>query len=625
MASIVKSKGKFSVRAHIGDAKTLLAFNIDKPGAKNLAGFTVQCQPKGGASYYLLNTLQFEKPGDHAQDTTQPANSSINAPYRKFRWLHVPGAAHSGIQPPYGPYTYTVTPRYFDDAEHMLPMDPDSAASVTVDVGPFSKGKVSLGFTRGFTQSQAFVHHFGIDATIAPSDRDLEFDTSADAGKNAQGQTFSFADEYEWSGFTARQQIFKLLNAVLTDKSLSVDIFAYDLNEPDVIAILLKLAAQGRIRMILDDAALHHSKPGAKTKSGKPAKATWEDQFETAFKKAAKKGSKLLRGHFGRYSHDKVFVVSKGGKAVKVLTGSTNFSVTGMYVNSNHVVVFDDPTVAATYGGVFEESWNDAVKKPPFVKSQYAGKKFTFKSTGVPQTEITYSPHGDDYALEVLGDLSDRIKQEGKKSKADGSVLFAVMQLDGSDSTVYQTLSDLHKEEDIFSYGISDTTAGIELYRPGVKDGILVTGKPTHTALPPPFDQVPNIGGVGHQVHHKFVVCGFNDDDAVVYFGSSNLASGGEKMNGDNLIAIHDGDIATAFAIEAVGLVDHFNFLDAYQTKSAAATGKKKKPKKPIKPTTGALTQAALTAKWYLDTDDKWTKSYFDSTDLHCADRLLFA
>src|SRR5205814_3038837 len=102
------------------------------------------------------------------------------------------------------------------------------------------------------------------------------------------------------------------------------------------------------------------------------------------------------------------------------------------------------------------------------------------------------------------------------------------------------------------------------------------------TVLPPPFDQVPNIGGVGHQVHHKFIVCGFNGTDPVVYCGSSNLASGGEELNGDNLLAIHDGDVATAFAIEAVGLVDHFNFIDRYATQSAKnnKVAKKNAPKK---------------------------------------------
>jgi hypothetical protein len=67
------------------------------------------------------------------------------------------------------------------------------------------------------------------------------------------------------------------------------------------------------------------------------------------------------------------------------------------------------------------------------------------------------------------------------------------------------------------------------------------------------------------------VVCGLNGGDPVVYCGSSNLASGGEAANGDNLLAIHDADVATAFAIEALGLVDHYNFLDRMANPKKAA------------------------------------------------------
>ena len=119
--------------------------------------------------------------------------------------------------------------------------------------------------------------------------------------------------------------------------------FAYDLNEPDVVSRLIKLAKRGAARVILDNAALHHN----------TTKPTPEDQFEKLFKAAAKAPADVLRGHFQRYSHDKIFIVSKGGKARKVMTGSTNLSVTGLYVNSNHVIVFDDPVVAGKYAEVF--------------------------------------------------------------------------------------------------------------------------------------------------------------------------------------------------------------------------------------------------------------------------------
>lgn len=624
MASVRKSKGAFTVRAHVGDAKTLLAFNLDKAGAKNLAGFTIHCQPKQGAGYYLLNQLQFEHPGDHAQDTALPPYSTFNAPIAKFRWLHVPGLAHQGLKPFFGPYTYTVTPRYFSNEHVLLPIDPGRSVAVKVDVRPFKKGSVTLGFTRGFTQSQAFVHHFGKNAPLVPADRGLVFDTSEEAGTSTKDGRFTFRDEFEWMGFTAREKIFSILEAVLADRSLHLDVLAYDLNEPDVVAILLKLAAKGRIRVVLDNAALHHTKPGAKTKSGKPKEPTWEDKFEAAFKKAKKKDAAILRGRFGRYSHDKIFIVSKNGKAKTVLTGSTNFSVTGLYVNSNHVLVIDDPKLAGTYLDLFEEIWKDKAKRAAFMRSAFPGRPYEFKSAGVPRTEVTFSPHAEEDALNILQGVADRIAKEGRKPKGKGSVLFAVMQLDGSDSTVYRTLAKVHRNRRIFSFGISDTTKGISLYKPGLAQGVLVTGKPAATVLPPPFDQVPNIKGFGHQVHHKFVVCGFNSDDAVVYCGSSNLASGGEEKNGDNLLAVHDTDIATAFAIEAVGLVDHFNFLDRYAAKAAQA-GKGKKKRAAKKPMPESKTQAAVSAGWFLYTNDWWTRSYYRQNDLHYWDREIFA
>ena len=58
------------------------------------------------------------------------------------------------------------------------------------------------------------------------------------------------------------------------------------------------------MRVILDNAALHH---------GKPAKP--EDQFETLFVESGDREAAILRGKFGRYAHDKVLIVSnKGGR-----------------------------------------------------------------------------------------------------------------------------------------------------------------------------------------------------------------------------------------------------------------------------------------------------------------------
>src|SRR5262249_17040581 len=125
------------------------------------------------------------------------------------------------------------------------------------------------------------------------------------------------------------------------------------------------------------------------------------------------------------------------------------------------------------------------------------------------------------FAGEILNGIVLRVAKEGKAAKRSGSVLFAIMQIDtgSAENPVYTALNEVHKSQTVFSFGISDRSDGIALYPLGKKTGVLVTGKPANTVLPPPFSQVPGVGS-GHQVHHKFVVCGFNGSDPVVYCGS---------------------------------------------------------------------------------------------------------
>jgi len=386
-------------------------------------------------------------------------------------------------------------------------------------------------------------------------------------------------------------------------------VFAYDFNEPDIAAALLKLAPSGRVRVILDNAALHHD----------TAKPKLEDQFATQFGAAAKDAAtQIQRGKFGRYAHDKVFVVRTKTGAIRVLTGSTNFSVTGMYVNSNHVLVYSDKAVAGKYAELFDEAWKDKVRAKAFVASAIATQSVHFAAAKTPDTEITFAPHAQQFAEQTLNALVTRVQLEGTRTDGKGSVLFACMDLSSGSGPVYPALRALHAQQNIFSYGISDNPGGIYLYSPRSKRGVLVTGKPTATKLPPPFNQVPGVG-IGHQVHHKFVVCGFNGSDPTVYCGSSNLALGGETANGDNLLCIRDGDVATVFAIEALTLVDHFDFLDRY----AAQSGDKAAVHSAAPPS--SKKDAADEAGWFLGVTDRWVDAYYDADDVHSVDRALFA
>ncbi|HEX6205341.1 MAG TPA: phospholipase D-like domain-containing protein [Solirubrobacterales bacterium] len=365
---------------------------------------------------------------------------------------------------------------------------------------------------------------------------------------------------------------------------------------------LLTLAEQGRVRVILDNAGLHHS-------AKKPKR---EDRFEERFEQAATGDAAIKRGNFRRYAHDKVMVVSDASGAKKVLTGATNFSATGLYVNSNHVLVFDDKSTAEKYAELFQQVWDDEVEAAPFIASELSAEEFSPPRTVKPPRKITFAPHSKEVATGLLDGIVARIDAEAATKGPAASVLFAVMGLEGS-GPVYPALQEIHKDDGVFSYGVSDDPEGIALYEPDRKTGVLVTGKPKKTKLPPPFNQVPSLG-LGHQIHHKFVICGFNGDDPVVYCGSSNLALAGEMVNGDNLIEIRDGDVATAFALEALALVDHFQFLNRLSQHG-----------RDVAEPPAAKREAARKADWFLSTGDGWTRPYFDEDDLRCLDRELFA
>lgn len=607
MTQVFAHTDSLGVYAYRGDAKTLLAFTLDETHSKGLAGFTIKVEPDGQPAYYLWNNLSFQTPADHAQVAGEPPYSTANAPIHKFRWVHVPGLDHQGLNPPFGPYTYTVTARYFDAAGHMLPLDDTASVAVTVLVAPFATDAVKLGFTRGFVQSQAFVHHFGNQLPTRPKDGPLAYDTSAQAGVDPKGTPFTYATQYRWLGFTARDRVFELLEQVRTTDGATIDVFAYDLNEPDVIKALLALRDQGKVRVLLDNADLHHD----------PSDPTPEDEFTTQFSQNGG-ADKILRGKFGRYAHDKVFVVYQDAHPIQVLTGSTNFSVTGLYVNSNHVIVFKDDAVAALYAQVFKEAWSDKANKAHFAASGVAGPPTAFAAgDGRPSFDVSFSPRQPAAAASRLQQIVDRCQHE---ADTKGNVFFAVMELSSTaPNPVYTALTKLHEDSNLFSYGISDHPDGISFYPVGSATGVLVTGKPGRTDLPPPFNQVPSLGA-GHQIHHKFVVCGFGGDDPVVFCGSSNLALAGEQVNGDNLLCIQDADIVTAFTIEALLLIDHFNFLDS----TAKAPQGKGDAARKVLPAADQRS-AATKAGWFLGTTDAWAAKYFNPADLHCRDRTMFA
>ena len=593
-----ETKNGVSVRAYKGDAMTLLAFDVTVGLKKNLAGFTIRYKFKVENvlnDAYIFNRLKFPDAFfiNNSGIPIKDRNSTLYSPIQKFNWVHVPNTNINTEVPIFGDYTYEVTPRYINNGV-LQSLDTNLTVSIIINVSPFEMKKTKLGFTRGFVSSVAYAKRFNVaNNKVRPNQDELLFDVTQkadnanrwnDATNQYEQVDYSFEEQHKWLGWQARQRIIDFLDEVINNNALSIKALVYDLNEPEICKRLLVLAGQGRLKMILDDDGKH----------GEPT--SMETTFANKFKEVASDAKHIQRGHYLALAHCKVFVQIKNNNAVKVLTGSTNFSTNGLYVNSNHVLVFDNKKVAQLYADIFDASFGEG-KMASFKGGQYSTSEFEFTETGLPNMTITFAPHTKEAAQIIFDRINARIL------KADNTdVLFAIMK-DTNKSSILDAVRKQVEKETVFTYGITDSVGkdadySVFLYKPNSLKGIRVAAKGINNTLPRPFGTVASIDG--YAIHHKFVVVNFKGNDPVVYCGSSNLSFGPEQKNGDNLLEIHDKDIVTAFAIEALRLVNHFHWRNS------------------------ELTQTEMSLDDISNPSKAWYNAWFDSSDLKNRQRKLY-
>jgi phosphatidylserine/phosphatidylglycerophosphate/cardiolipin synthase-like enzyme len=509
------------LRAYPGAGSVLLAFDVPDALQEDLAGFAVEVTAPGEDAQWLVNRLTFTDPITAATtpaERQQITTTTDKAPLQKFHWAHYPPRVVAGE------YTYRATAMLFEPGSE-TEIVPGPQASVSVDLSDDGFADFTLGFTRGYVSSQAYASRFH-NAPLLPSPQTIGFDTAP------------FAEQYDWLGFGARKLVFDLLEEVRSDSDATLDVFAYDFNEPDIVRALAALGP--RLRLFQDDSKSHVAEGDRK-----PLEVD-----ALALLRASAGEDHVKVGHFQRFQHNKVMILRRGGAAVKVLSGSANFSIRGLYVQSNNVFVFDDAQIAGLYAQAFDQAWSDP-STSAFQANPISQQWFDATSQRLPKLAVSFSPHRDPSVS--LGPIADAVKN------AKSSVLFAIMEIGAGSGPVLDEVRKLPARIELYAFGTTQRLDGaLSVTKPGEQSPFIPFSY-LKEKVPPPF-QAEYSGGAGQVVHHKFVVVDFNGDAPVVFAGSSNLAAGGENQNGDNLVAIHDARIATAYAVEAIGLIDHYRF-----------------------------------------------------------------
>ena len=583
-----KTKDGFTMKLWRGERMCLLGFDVDAP-EEDFVGFAIECRAPGSTRFEpLYNRLAFSYNKAAGETVNGDRNfPSTKAPFQKFRWIHFPWEVKDGV------FRYRATKMHMPK-DNQLKKGTDITLDISLDPVTYHNF-LDVGFTRNFASSQAFVDKLGnpkninkVGATIIPSDPDkgLEF-------QKVPG------DIYDWMGFEAYDLIFGFLDDALKDSEVTLDVFAYDFNEPD---ILKKLEAFGpRLRAIIDDSSGQDKKGNI---TGHVTPNSPESKTAARLSQSAGAGN-VTRTHFKNLQHNKVFVVRRNGVPFKVLCGSTNFTYRGLYIQANNALVFDDKDIAELYAKYFDVAFADT---DGFTATDLASNWHMIKKEGKPAVHFCFSPHkSTDLSLHPV---------QGAMAQASSSVLYAVAFLYQMGPGITKNEFDRLMNRPIFSYGISDKEGKLEVKKPDGTIG-LVDFKYLADHAPEPFKSEWS-GGSGINIHHKFVVTDFQLPTAKVFTGSSNLSPSGESNNGDHLIMIEDQRVATAYAIEALRVFDHLHFRSLMQE-----VNKKKK--------TGAGTKIQKDAlklkkpKAISGEDENWFEPFYKAGSQKERDRKIFS
>lgn len=292
------------------------------------------------------------------------------------------------------------------------------------------------------------------------------------------------------------------------------------------------------------------------------------------------------------------------GNPQAVMTGSTNWTSTGICGQSNNAFIRDDPAMAQVFNAYWERMKADVFPPPanesaaghvaqkqgvPFRAENHLPNSLNGATAALDGMTVWFSPNDPDRSKKDISvrpvDLEDvfaRIKA------AKRAVLFLVFNpsLLGENSIIDQAVAAARADPKLIVQGaISDQTAMPNYVAP-TKDPVThksnKDGK-SPFVFPEKVWEAPNVSivraanltgatiardfqaevlTVGHAiVHDKIVIIDPMEDNATVIAGSHNLGYKASYENDENLVIVEgDKTFAAAYAVHMLDVFDHYKF-----------------------------------------------------------------
>lgn len=395
----------------------------------------------------------------------------------------------------------------------------------------------------------------------------------------------------------------------------------YELEDNELEDILVANAA--RIHVILAN-------------SGVGSQGKWDARNENARKRLVEAGVDLQSRMFNNsihIGHNKFVVhVSSDNCPQSVLTGSTNWTSTGVAGQTNNTLLIEDDAIAGVYLDYWKRMKADILKLPnpsyKEMKDNQQSKGFR-KSNQVSsqvelangtEVEIWFSPNmlartkpstskGKSTTPPDLSEVYSRIR------KAEEAILFLAFYPGqrGKDCIIGEVIDMGQKDRSLLVAGAVSSPQAMPNYTPDKKDK---DDKVIKGESPATYDdknitivrasriedngvfgdlgveQLTAHHGIGAIIHDKLVVIDPRLPTCTVILGSHNLGYKASYSNDENmLIVTGDQDLAAAYAVHILDVYDHYRF------RAVQAELKRKKKK---------------TWSGFLDTEDSWQDPYVE-------------
>jgi len=549
-----------------GTYVVVIGIDIDQDLTKGLLGFAIKrTDHTESESYWLKGMRAFELTRGNAPEGSM--FSTYDQPIQDFLWSDFTAKPNHS-------YTYEVVP-VRGGPKHLTY---DQGNAVDISTENLDSGTHAVYFNRGVLGSEAYAREFGA------SPDDLKGEAQAKA--------------YAWLSRGLEQAMIDFIGQANSPRyALRAAVYEFDW-PPISEALGTALKKCGDVQIVYDARVPGGKKGEDNLKRVNKAKAQFR-KYGLSGDTSSGKSVVIPREQNPSYiAHNKFIVLLDKGNPVQVWTGSTNFTESGIFGQSNVGHLVRDPTIATS----FHEYWKRVAADPEAGALRAANEQATPTLTNFPPpTGITplFSPREN---IDQLQWYANELNEAGIIDCFTAA--FGVNEV---------FLDVFHQRQSYLRYiflekwGIKKADAAKTQKALSVDPFVQVAigADLPHDVLSGWLDEITNTLSVHvRYTHNKFALIDPLGPDPVVITGSANFSDASTTNNDENMLVIRgDTRVADIYFGEYMRLWRHHKFRDTVQ-KLNAKSGKRE--------------------PYYLVADDSWTRRFFETGTVKQKQRETF-